>query len=447
MLPAGGFDLRDVLVRGHQGARDADDPAAFRHLLVIFAPVERGHQLAVAQVARGAEHHEVEHRDGDDLGSHRLSRNLSTAARVGNAGIAPRSQGGESPHGIGEAADPVELVRLGHGIGLGQETGDQAGHEAVPGTGGVDRRHLVGGHVVLRGRGEPGRAGTAAAQRDQAQAVVPELADGGRVAAAGHELELVVAQLDHLRLGHAGADPRPRRVGVGPERQAEVDVVGHEMAGGTGLVGGEQAAGARILAGEADRIEVQHLGGGDGRGVHRVGGEHHVRAGVAVEHELPLAVGAQGHERQCCPRLGREPQGADIDPGLGQGGGQEVAERVVAHHADEGAGHAQPGETHRDVGGRTAGGLHEGRRVGETRAGRRRDEVDQKIAHAHHLSHRPLLSSAFHRPAEAAPPGSPGRRRSGSARCGPALVVGDIVAGDQFRRQQDHRSRPASRRS
>ena len=46
------------------------DPAAFRHLLVALAPVQRRHELAVAEVAGGAEHDEIEDGDGDDLSCH-----------------------------------------------------------------------------------------------------------------------------------------------------------------------------------------------------------------------------------------------------------------------------------------------------------------------------------------------------------------------------------------
>ena len=112
MLAAGRLDLGDIVGGGELAARDADDPAALGHLLVAFAPVERRHELAEAEVARGAEHHEIEDGDGNDLGGHRPSRNVSTAARVGNAGIAPRSSGGQRAHGVGEAADPVEPRRL-----------------------------------------------------------------------------------------------------------------------------------------------------------------------------------------------------------------------------------------------------------------------------------------------------------------------------------------------
>ena len=67
------------------------------------------------------------------------ARKLSTAARVGKAGIAPRSQGGQRADRIGEAAQPVEPRRVGDGVRLGQDTSDQPGHEAVTGAGGVDR--------------------------------------------------------------------------------------------------------------------------------------------------------------------------------------------------------------------------------------------------------------------------------------------------------------------
>ena len=79
--------------------------------------------------------------------------------------------------------------------------------------------------------------------------------------------------------------------------------------------------------------------------------EQHVGAGVAVEHELALAVAAQRDEGQRRAGLRREAQRADVDALAGQRVGQEMAERVVADLAHEGAADAQPGQAHGDVGG------------------------------------------------------------------------------------------------
>ena len=78
-------------------------------------------------------------------------------------------------------------------------------------------------------------------------------------------------------------------------------------------------------------------------------------------------------------------------PGLAQRVGQEMAERVVADHAQKGARDPQPGQAHRDVGRGPARRLDEGRRVGEAGAGSGRHEVDQQIADADHLGHVVLL--------------------------------------------------------
>src|SRR5262245_30438278 len=90
MLVAGGLDPGDIVGRGEMATGDADDAAAFGHLLIAFAPVERRHQLAEAEITRGPKDDEIEDGDGDDLGGHGCSRKASTCCLVGRAGMAPR---------------------------------------------------------------------------------------------------------------------------------------------------------------------------------------------------------------------------------------------------------------------------------------------------------------------------------------------------------------------
>ena len=118
-----------------------------------------------------------------------------------------------------------------------------------------------------------------------------------------------------------------------------------------------------------------------------LGHEEHVGAGVAVEHELALAVGAQRDEGQGGPRAGLEAQRADVDALVAEGIGEEVAEGVVAHLAHEGAFHPQAGEAHGDVGRGPARSPREGRRVDEAGAGDRGHEIDQEVTDAENVGH------------------------------------------------------------
>ena len=126
--------------------------------------------------------------------------------------MAPRSSVVSAPTALAKRQMAVEARAGRPGLGVGQDTGDQAGHEAVAGAGGVDGGDLEGGDV---------RSGAVAV--NQVEPALPRLSVTSRrpscqrrrtavgCAAAGQELELVVAELDHLRLGEAGQDPGPGR--------------------------------------------------------------------------------------------------------------------------------------------------------------------------------------------------------------------------------------------
>jgi hypothetical protein len=108
---------------------------------------------------------------------------------------------------------------------------------------------------------------------------------------------------------------------------------------------------------------VEDLGRADIGFVHVFWGVEHIRAGVAVEHEFSLAVGAQGDESQPGASRGREAQGGGVYPGLMQHARQEMTEGIVAHHAHEAGRYAQAAQANRDIPGRPARGFLESRRV------------------------------------------------------------------------------------
>ena len=86
-----------------------------------------------------------------------------------------------------------------------------------------------------------------------------------------------------------------------------------------------------------------------------VGTQHDVRAGLAVEAEIPVAVREGVHHGKRRGDLRIPPEGADVDPGVLYGSGQHVAEAVPAHLADKGAAFRELAQHGQHVCGRAAG--------------------------------------------------------------------------------------------
>jgi hypothetical protein len=118
--------------------------------------------------------------------------------------------------------------------------------------------------------------------------------------------------------------------------------------------------------------------------VELVGSEEHVGAGVAVEHELALAVGAQGDEGKRGARARVEDDAAAVDAVVAEDGGEHAAELVVAELANEGGPATEARDRDGDVGGRAPGRLEEGRRLGQRDPRHGRHEVYQHLAETHH---------------------------------------------------------------
>ncbi len=226
---------------------------------------------------------------------------------------------------------------------------------------------------------------------------MPKLApDRGRIARAGQEVQLVVAELGDRGAGEPGPDAGAGRLGIRPERQAQIDVVGDQLAGRLGVVGREQRRDPGLLGRQADRIEVEDPGRIEGAPVDLLGREQHVGRRVPIEQEVALAISPQADEGQRRARPGIEPERPDVDALLGQRVGQEMAERVLADLAHEGAGHAQAHQPDGDIGGRPARRLLERLDLGQLLAAHGRHEVDQQVAEAHHVSHG--RDPSFHTP-------------------------------------------------
>jgi Phage tail tube protein len=131
----------------------------------------------------------------------------------------------------------------------------------------------------------------------------------------------------------------------------------------------------------------------DRRRVDLSGLEQHIGTWMPVEHELPVAVGAQGDERERGPGFAREAHRVDIDARRGERLDQEVPERVVADLAHERAPHAETCQADGDVGRRPARSLLERRRRGQRRRRDGRDKINQDFAKAYNVGHGAAPSS------------------------------------------------------
>jgi hypothetical protein len=118
--------------------------------------------------------------------------------------------------------------------------------------------------------------------------------------------------------------------------------------------------------------------------VELLGGEEHVGAGVAVEHELALAVGAQRDEGEGGARPGVEDDTAVLDTVVAEDGLEHAAELVVPELADEGGLAAEARDSDGDVGRRAPRRLDEGGRLRQRHPRHRRHEVYQHLPETNH---------------------------------------------------------------
>jgi hypothetical protein len=70
------------------------------------------------------------------------SRNRSTAAQVGSAGIAAALGGRQRADRAREPADRAQPIGVAESIGIGEQAVEQPGDESVAGTGRIHRRHV-----------------------------------------------------------------------------------------------------------------------------------------------------------------------------------------------------------------------------------------------------------------------------------------------------------------
>lgn len=148
--------------------------------------------------------------------------------------------------------------------------------------------------------------------------------------ALGQEGHLVITHLDEVGLLPDALDPLTGGLGGRPEREADVGVVGAEDAGGLGGAHGGHVRRAAGLRDERDGAVVEDARAADQVQVELVGGQQHVGGRVAVEHELPLAVGLEGDEGESRARVLVVEAALRVDPVLLQDVHQHVPELVVA---------------------------------------------------------------------------------------------------------------------
>ena len=156
-------------------------------------------------------------------------------------------------------------------------------------------------------------------------------------AAAPEKAHLVVADLDDIGLPQAPEDLRLRRIGIRPQRQAEVRVEAEELAVRGGVGGGLLRGGAHRLLRQAQAAEVEQTRLIQQRKIQLVKAELRVRARLAGKAERALAAGAERDEGQRCEHGRIAHDALRADAGLRQRGAQQVAERIRADLAEHGA--------------------------------------------------------------------------------------------------------------
>ena len=179
---------------------------------------------------------------------------------------------------------------------------------------------------------------------------------GTRVAVlACQENKFFVADFDDLGAIPDAQNARFGRFGGGPEGQAQIGVVDEGGGGGgCGRVERGQQGRTGWLGDEANRAKAKKLGLGDEVVVEFVGAQEHIGAGVAVEHEFPLAIGSQGDKGEGGAGGGIVAHAANVYACFGDGVGEHVPKFVIAHFADKGGRLPQFGHPSGDVGGGAA---------------------------------------------------------------------------------------------
>ena len=341
--------------------------------------VEAGQDLAHREIARAAEHDQVERVDRDESGSHELSsghsarrsaarpcwvRKARTAARSGRLGMAPRAVAVTAPIALAS-----RQIRSRSGLGAARGASRPArrpGHEGVAGAGRVDRVDREARDLALGVRCQPDRAGGPSGQGDDRRRSCQR-----RRTAAGSRAPVRNSSSSSLSLTIWAFSSPARMPALAAsaslhKRQAQVDVVGDELAGRLAVVGGVERAWSGCS--EARLIESKcrpwRRRSRPGR---RPPGEQHVGAGVAVEQELALAVGAQRHEGERGAGAAVKRSGETSTPRRRSVSARKWPNGSSPTLPMKALGDAQPGQADRDVGRGAAGRLLEGRRVGQAR--------------------------------------------------------------------------------
>ena len=174
---------------------------------------------------------------------------------------------------------------------------------------------------------------------------------------------------------------RRPQVGVEADEQAMLFCQFHRAHGGA----------AHRLVGHAQRAKVEQPGPSDHLLAHFVSRQHHVRAGGAVEGEIPVAVGQPVHQGQRGGYTVIHAQTSRVDSLLGEGIAQQLTKAVIAHLADERRGMPQLAQHGQHIAGRTAG-IGFKHQVALTADAVLR-EVDQQFAQGDHIMiHSPSSS-------------------------------------------------------
>ena len=171
----------------------------------------------------------------------------------------------------------------------------------------------------------------------------------------GHKSELIVRDFQNITLSKAPSDCFPGILQLLPQRRAEIGIKGNTSAsllcGGNSLFGGL----ADSFVGHGQGAKVENTGIGDRVKGQLLLSEHHIRTGLAIEGEIPVAVCKGLNKGQGGRNLFIHHKRVSVDSGFRNHILQELAKHIVSDFANESTGLAQLAQHGQHIAGCSAG--------------------------------------------------------------------------------------------
>ena len=209
---------------------------------------------------------------------------------------------------------------------------EQAADEGIARAGGVQRLHFVSiDRAALAAGVVPRRALCATGVDDVLDRATVQLPDAARrVAFAGDKFQFIVGNLDDVRQRQIFLHGGMEVGGIFPQRQTQVDVKANQRACRAEALDGNAVRLTHRAGGERHRAIVEDVARLRRNRGEVVGGVEHIGGRVAVEGKLALAVVMQGNEGQRRFRIAAALQVTGIDTRRLRGGGNLLAESILA---------------------------------------------------------------------------------------------------------------------